>query len=110
MAKLKAPKMALIIPILNLNPRTNQAAIPKAMILNTQLNIPKVIKLTGEVTNRTTELTTPKTAAEIKALGKLSISTPKGSLDTKNKATAVTNQIISKEIISPIEINSPNLI
>jgi hypothetical protein len=95
----KEPIKALQKPQRSLKPLTNAAANPNITALITKANKPKVIKVIGNETKLKTgcnkALSIPNTTAEINALLILSISTPVGSLEIINKATAVTNKEIT---------------
>jgi hypothetical protein len=101
------PIKALKNPQRNLNPGTKAAAIPKIIAFNTNRNRPKVISMKGKVKKpnigRKMAFSTPKTAAEIAAFPKLSISTPIGSREIIRKLIVVTNQLA----ISPAIAETP---
>jgi hypothetical protein len=97
MLKAIEPIKALQKPQRNLNPGTNIAASPKIIAFKIKRNKPKVKIIKGKVKKpnigRKIALRMPKTAAEINALPKLSISTPIGNLEMIKKLTVITNQV-----------------
>ncbi|RUS93525.1 hypothetical protein DSM107003_43210 [Trichormus variabilis SAG 1403-4b] len=108
-AKASEPSKALQKPYLKLNPGTKAADNPKIIELRTKKNKPKVRIINGKVKKvkigSKSAFKIPKTAAVIKALPKLSISTPIGSREIIKKLIAVTNQVIINPTIKKLLIN-----
>jgi len=98
------PIKALKNPQRNLNPGTKAAARPKIIAFNTKRKKPKVKIINGKVKNpnmgRKIAFKNPKTAAEIAAFPRLSISTPIGSLEIIRKLIVVTNQLAISPVIA----------
>jgi hypothetical protein len=98
------PIKALQIPHRKRNPGTSQAAKPKIMAFKTKRNKPKVKIIIGNVKKpnmgRKRAFKIPKTAAEMAALPKLSISTPIGSLEIIKKLIVITSQVMKIPVIA----------
>ena len=103
------PIKALQKPQRNRNPGTNMAASPKIIAFKINRNKPKVKIIRGKVKKpkigRKIALRMPKTAADINALPKLSISTPIGNLEIIKKLTVITNQVIMIPVMINLLVN-----
>jgi len=104
------PIKALQNPQRKRNPGTNQAANPKIMALRTKRNNPKVKIMKGNVKKPNIgpkrAFKIPKTAAEIAALSKLSISTPIGKREIIKKLTVVTSHVMRSPVIRKLLLSN----
>jgi hypothetical protein len=104
------PIKALQNPQRKRNPGTNQAANPKIMAFNTKRNNPKVKIMKGNVKKPNIgpkrAFKIPKTAAEIAALPKLSISTPIGKREIIKKLTVVTSHVMRSPVIRKLLLSN----